>query len=314
MDKFTRILLAHRILAGARQPVPRRRLEEDLECSAASVKRIIAELRDFVGAPVEYDRDANGYYYAQGGETTFELPGLWFSTEELLAFASLLELMRGLEPGLLDSTLRPFRRRLQQSLESKSLGLREISSRLRLLPIAGRNAAPGVFRLVATATLKRQRLLVRYRSRTDGVGSKREISPQRIIHYRSNWYVDAWCHLRGELRTFAMERLESVELLDESAVDIPDEHLDAHFTPGYGLFSGPAVAEAVLHFTPHAARWVAEECWHPNQRGRWLDDGGYELRVPYSNPTELIMDVLRLGPDVEVISPEDLRQHLAGWN
>lgn len=310
MDKFTRILLAHRILSGARQPVPRRKLEEDLECSAASVKRVIAELRDFVGAPVEYDRAENGYYYAQSGEAAFELPGLWFTTEELLAFASMLEVMGELEAGLLDSTLRPFRRRLQGLLESKALGLGELPGRLRLLPLAGRNATPKVFRLVATATLMRRRLLVVYHARTDGARLERIISPQRVVHYRNNWYVDAWCHLREELRTFAIERLESVRMLEESTKDIPEELLNAHFSSGYGLFGGAAVAEAVLRFTPYAARWVAEEGWHPQQRGRWLDDGAYELRLPYSNPTELIMDVLRFGPDVEVVGPDELRRQV----
>lgn len=80
--------------------------------------------------------------------------------------------------------------------------------------------------------------------------------------------------------------------------------------PGYGLFAGPAAAEAVLHFSPYAARWVAEEQWHPNQQGRWLEDGGYELRLPYSDPTELVMDVLRYGPDVEVVAPAELREQV----
>lgn len=310
MDKFTRILLAHRILSAARYPVSRTRLEDELECSAASVKRIIRELRDFVGAPVEYDRTANGYYYAKKGDTAFELPGLWFSADELIAFASLLELTSGLGPGLLDATLHPFRQRLEELLQHKGLGLAELPRRLRLLPLAGRAAPPKVFRAVATATLQRKRLAVRYRARSHDNCTERELSPQRIVHYRNNWYLVAWCHLREELRIFALERLESVWQLEEPALDIPDQELDAHFTPGYGLFAGPAAAEAVLHFSPYAARWVAEEQWHPNQQGRWLEDGGYELRLPYSDPTELVMDVLRYGPDVEVVAPAELREQV----
>lgn len=310
MDRFTRILLLHRILSAARHPISRAKLEEQLECSAASVKRIIRELRDYAGAPVAYDREANGYYYAKSGETPFELPGLWFSAQELLAFASMLELLAGLGPGLLDTTLRPFRRRLEQLLEAESLTLAELPRRLRLLPLAGRAAPPDVFRTTAAATLQRRRLAATYHSRSDDNRRERELSPQRILHYRNNWYLDAWCHLREELRTFALERLERVRLLDQPAIELPEAWLDAHVTPAYGLFAGQPAAEAVLHFSAHRARWVAEESWHPAQQGRWLDDGRYELRLPYGNPTELIMDILRYGPEVEVVAPVKLREQV----
>jgi len=47
--------------------------------------------------------------------------------------------------------------------------------------------------------------------------------------------------------------------------------------------------KARIRFTPEAARWVAEEHWYSDQIGYWVDDGRYELQVPYSNPTELLM-------------------------
>jgi len=63
----------------------------------------------------------------------------------------------------------------------------------------------------------------------------------------------------------------------------------------------------VLHFNAFRASWIAEESWHPNQEGKWLNGDCYELRIPYSYPTELILDICRYGPDVKVIEPESLR-------
>ncbi len=63
----------------------------------------------------------------------------------------------------------------------------------------------------------------------------------------------------------------------------------------------------MLRFNPERARWVAKELWHRDQAGRFLEDGRYELRIPYSNALELTMDVLRYGPDVEVVEPAILR-------
>ncbi len=56
---------------------------------------------------------------------------------------------------------------------------------------------------------------------------------------------------------------------------------------------------------------MAAEAWHPKQEGRFEADGSYLLRLPYSDPRELVMDVLRHVPEVEVVEPVELRQEVA---
>ena len=63
-----------------------------------------------------------------------------------------------------------------------------------------------------------------------------------------------------------------------------------------------------MRFTPERTRWVAEEQWHPQQHGRMLEDGSYELHIPYADPRELVMDILKYGAEVKVISPKPLRE------
>jgi hypothetical protein len=60
-----------------------------------------------------------------------------------------------------------------------------------------------------------------------------------------------------------------------------------------------------------SARWVGEEEWHPNQKLTALPDGGIRLEVPYSQPQEILMDILRHGPHVEVVQPASLRSAVA---
>ncbi len=84
--------------------------------------------------------------------------------------------------------------------------------------------------------------------------------------------------------------------------------LSQHFADAYGIFAGKSDKTAVLIFNAYRARWVAEEMWHPKQQGRFLEDGRYEVSIPYGKSQELIMDILKYGPDVEVIAPEELRQ------
>ena len=138
---------------------------------------------------------------------------------------------------------------------------------------------------------------------------ERSVSPQRLVYYRDNWYLDSWCHSRNALRSFSVDAIEHIVLLEnESAKEMGDEQLEKLLATGYGIFGGENTYEAVIRFAPRAARWVSRERWHSQQRSSYEKDGSYLLTVPYSNETELIMDILRYGADAEVVSPMNLRQ------
>lgn len=309
MDRFHRYYRLHQILSSRRFPVPRAVLERELDgCSRATIKRIIEEMRN-IGAPIEYVREQNGYRYTPG--VAFELPGIWFSPSELEALFVAEHLLERAEPGLLADTLAPLKQKLKSIFALEHLGRGELARRVRILRMAGRGTGK-FFNMVADALTRRKRLHIEYRARSSDETTERAISPQRLVHYRDNWYLDAWCHLRKGLRSFALERIRSARLLERGARDIPERTLDAHFTATYGIFAGVPRHVAVLRFTAERARWVAEEQWHPHQEGKFLQDGSYELKVPYGDPRELIADIMRHGPEVEVIEPEALRAEVAG--
>ncbi|GAB4124119.1 MAG: YafY family protein [Sideroxydans sp.] len=312
MSQLERIYRLHRAIASRRHPVSRTTLERELECSRATVKRIIHELKLYFNAPIEYDRARNGYYYDTQDGQIFELPGVWFNEAELHALLATQQLLAQVQPGLLDGHLRPIKERVEKLLAAWQHDSQEIARRIRILRMAGRNTSSTHFQTVAGALLNRQRLNILYHSRSNDEASRREISPQRLVHYRDNWYLDAWCHERNALRTFAVDRLREANILNKRAKDIAEEKLDAHFASSYGIFAGRPRYKAILHFSPERARWVAEEQWHPQQESRFLENGSYELRIPYSDPRELMMDILKHGAEVEVVEPEVLREMVRG--
>ena len=106
---------------------------------------------------------------------------------------------------------------------------------------------------------------------------------------------------------FALDAMGNCRRTGDSARDIADTELDQHYSQSYGIFAGTPTDTAVLRFSEEAARWVRHEIWHPAQRQHWLDDGRLELQVPYSNPTELVRDVLSWADGVEVLAPASLR-------
>jgi predicted DNA-binding transcriptional regulator YafY len=155
--------------------------------------------------------------------------------------------------------------------------------------------------------LQRKRLRIEYHSRGRNETTRRELSPQRLTHYRDNWYLDAWDHKRRALRSFSVDRITAAELLDQPADNIPEHELNEHFASSYGIFGGKANKTAVLRFSAQRARRVADESWDPQQSGRWSTDGRYELRIPYRDQRELPMDILCNGAEVEVVDPAALR-------
>lgn len=311
MDLFDRIYRMHALLRRARYPVPRATLENRLECSRATVKRILREMRDKLGAPIDYDRRHNGYRYLEREGQRYELPGLWFSASELHALLACQQLLGNIQPGLLDEHLAPLRARIEGILVSSRVRVGEVARRVRILSMTARCPDAEHFGAAAGAVLQRKRLHIRYHGRASDETSEREISPQRLTHYRDNWYLDAWDHGKKALRSFSVDRLLAARAIDKPARDIPDSRLDAHFASSYGIFAGRPKHRAVLRFTPGRARWVAHEQWHPQQRGRFEPDGSYVLEVPYGDDRELVLDILKYGPEVEVIAPPSLRREVA---
>ncbi len=306
MAQAERFSIIQRLL-NAQRSVSFTTLQQRLGMSRATLYRDLRDLRDRMGVPIVFDRDT-GRYAIDRQAARYEVPGIWFSAAEIHALLSMQQLLAAFDAGgLLAEHVGPLRQRLLGMLESTTDSADDIARRIRILSAAARHYAPQHFQTIAGALMERRRLDIVYAARSKGDTSQRQISPQRLTHYRDNWYLDAWCHLRDELRSFAVDAIKAAKTIDTPARDIPDQDLDAALGAGYGIFAGSQVQWATLVFTPERARWVAAERWHPEQQGEFLEDGSYRLRVPYSDDPELIMDILKYGPDCEVLGPEGLR-------
>lgn len=313
MNRSERFHLIDMLLA-APEPATFTRLQARLEVSRATLKRDLEYLRNRLNAPIIWDRETRGYRYLRGREAEahmgpqFALPGLWFSAQEIHALLTMQHLLANLDTGgLLGPHIQPLMSRLTGLLGSSRHPADEICKRIKLIPLAARRVPLEQFAAVGSALLQRKRLRISYYAKSNDALSEREISPQRLVHYRENWYLDAWCHLRGDLRSFAVDGVRHAEMLDSEARKVSEKTLNEMLGAGYGIFSGRKLKWAKLCFSAQRARWVALEQWHPKQRGKLLKDGRYTLEMPYADDRELIMDILRHVPEVEVLAPAELR-------
>ena len=305
LQKMVQLLKTHRV-------VSRQTFLDRFEISPATFKRDLEYLRDRLGAPVIWDRERRGYRFDLSDDQadTFELPGLWFNSQEIHALLTMHQLIDTLQPSFLTPHIEPLKARIESLLEGEEHTSNEVRKRIRILHMNTRPVEPEHFEVISSALLAGKRLNVIHYNRRRDEETERELSPQRLVFYRDNWYLDAWCHLRKGVRSFSVETLRKAVPLDRKVRKVADKTLNGILASGYGIFGGRDTQTARLRFTPERARWVATETWHPQQKG-WFDEGGsYLLEFPYSDDRELIMDILKHGPAVEVISPAALRKRI----
>ena len=292
-------------------------LQEELSVSRATLNRDLLYLRSRMDAPIVFDRHDNGYRLVPDArderQVNHELPGVWFSEREIHALLTMHQLIQGLDDeGVLGRHLMPVLDKLHSMLGESESETKELMKRVKILSAAKRPVPSKFFELLGGALVKRQRIQMRYFSRGRKVASDRLISPQRLVHYRNTWYLDAWCHTAEELRRFSLDSIEHAEIVAQRAKDVAIKSIEAEFDRGYGAFSGKDLQWATIVFDADAAQWVSREIWHPAQRGTTLPDGRFRLEVPFADPTELAMDVMRLADHLEIESPATLRRLVAG--
>jgi predicted DNA-binding transcriptional regulator YafY len=305
----------HRIkyLIQARHCVPLKDFLDELEISKATFKRDLEYLRSRMNANIVYDRMDGGYKFESGsviGEK-IELPGLWFSEEEATALVITQSLLAGIDQGgLLGPHLEPLQNIIDGILGRSETTAKELRKRLKVFGMSARKSSIEHFEVIGNALLKRKQINIDYYAKGSNETTTRDISPQRLIYYRDNWYLDAYCHLRKELRSFSIDGIRQAHMLNEKADEISEKALNEYFGESYGIFSGKSTQKARLRFTPERARWVSAETWHKHQKTSFDKDGYYILEFDYNQDPELVMDILKHGSEVEVLAPTSLRKKI----
>jgi predicted DNA-binding transcriptional regulator YafY len=298
-------LYTYKSLFSSKRAVSKSDILNKLEISEATFKRDLTKLRDRLNTPVLFDRELGGYRL-QHSDADSELPGLWLNQEEVLALLTIQNMLESLEPTFIGPKIKPLQNRLNDILIKEGLNSTDLAKRIKIVHAGKRTFKLKSFELICKATFERNQINIIHFNRQSGESVSRKISPQQLIHYRDNWYVDAWCHLRDGIRSFSIDAISDCQILDSKAKEVSKEILKEQLEGGYGIFGGKATNWATLKFNEGRARWVKNEIWHPDQLSTFNSDGTLTLQIPYSDSRELIGDILKFGNEVEIISPEVL--------
>jgi len=166
-----------------------------------------------------------------------------------------------------------------------------------------------IFKLIYDATLANKSLRLKYYSMETKKLTSRVVDPYAFKFNFGIWYLIGFCHLRSEIRTFRVDRIRKVEVLDKNFKIPSGFDIDDYFKESWAILKGQKT-KVKLKFSKEIADFVSECIWHPSQKLSKNKDGSLTAEFEIEGLSEIKIWVLGFGANVEVLEPKELRGEL----
>ena len=301
--KYERFIWFHNLVKAHKYPNTRH-LCEEFEISARTAHRDIEFMRERVGAPLVYTQEQKGFYYS---EQSFELPGIWFTEDIIVALALAVRLASSVPDKLIKDSLCAFLDELLDRSRKGDLCLEDISEKISVKNIEYSKAAGAQFHIVTNSLFEGSPLEITYHSPHTSETTRRKIMPLHLLLYMGSWHIIAYCASKKGLRDFVISRIRSAEPIDEG-IPLPSSlpSVKVYIRKNFGIMQGGRQSLVKLKFSPDVSRWVSEQVWHPSQKAALSNDSILTLQFPVADFREIRRKILSYGSDIKVISPKSL--------
>lgn len=284
-----------------------RKLAEKFEIHQKTADRTITFMRNRFHAPLEFNSARRGYFYS---DSTFQLPTVAATQEELLAILLAQNLLSSSAGGVISEQIKTFGQKLFSTTGLMGLSQKRLNEAFsatwnEYAPSQGR-----VFQTALQALVESRLLEFVYTSPRDQTPVKRTVEPHHLQHYMGNWGMIGYCHLRQEWRKFMLSRMTDVTLRKESFAPKPKTAWKNQLEGGFGIFQGQEPQRVELKFNAFRAPWIREQIWHAKQEIVESSDGSVILAFPACHFPEVKMKILQFGADVEILEPKELREEI----
>lgn len=232
-------------------------LARRLNVDVRTVRRYIGALEE-LGIPVTAEQGRYGGYYLVAG---YKLPPMMFTNEETLAIS--LGLLAAHSLGLAEAS--PSIESAQAKLERVMPGrLRQqirAMSETTVLELPGANPLGSVQVLADLSSAAREQrcVMLRYQA-PDGTATQREFDPYGLVFRYGNWYAAGYCHLRKSLRTFRLDRIQSLRPLETKFERPANFNAADHLSQGIASMTRNIAVAVMLHTDLESAmKSIADE-------------------------------------------------------
>jgi len=302
LDRMMRI---HQSLQGGSLPNATT-LARELEVGTKTVHRDLGFMRDRLNLPIEYDGARHGYFYT---EEVNAFPTLQLTEGELVALVVAEKALQQYRGTTFEKPLLSAIKKMEQSLpDTVSVNIADvdqtISFRTRAEPILDL----ATFDALAKATAHQQQLEIVYRKAGQREGVRRVVDPYHLANINGEWFLFAYDHLRGDVRTFAPARILEIKSTGRKFQRAQKFSLEQRLRDSFGVHSGQEEHAVVLRFNALAADFIREKKWHPSQELKELSDGAVELRLKLSSLEEVARWVLSWAGNAVALQPRELAE------
>jgi predicted DNA-binding transcriptional regulator YafY len=293
-------------LARSRAGVGVDELAQELECVRRTIYRDLDALM-YAGFPVVSEkRDGHVFYRFVD---TFRLGDVPFTADELLALAFGADLLRTLEGTVFHDSIRSALAKIRAGLGPELAAyLERLGETFKVLPGPHKRYVESreTIQVLSDSVRARRRVRMQYRTGRTGTESERELDPYRLWYRAGGLYVIGHDHRSGEVRTFAVDRIQRIESIEVDFEVSEGFDFDAYTASSFGVIAEPATPVRI-RFDARWAAYVEEHSWHASQKLESLPDGRVELRMEVGGIAELRSWVLSFGAGAVVVEPETLR-------
>ena len=299
-------------LAASPQGATIDEMAEDMECCRRTLYRDLNALQE-AGFPV-YNPGTSGRknYWAllpgrgQGLPFPLELP-------ELMALYLGRDVLKILKDTFIYENLDSLFKKIQAILPDEAMDfLREMENTLyvRQRPAKHyRKSLSGLFGAVNQAIAECRGMDIAYFTMSRGKSTRRRVDPYSLWYFDGSFYMIGHCHLRNEVRVFAVDRVEDFQLLSETFQRPADFSGREFMRTSFGAFQGRPT-RVRIRFSPQAAGYVRERQWHESQALTENSDGSVVLEMEVAGTREVRLWVMAWGAQAVVLEPESLKKDI----
>ncbi|MGQ9706067.1 MAG: helix-turn-helix transcriptional regulator [bacterium] len=300
---FEKIFLIHQLISSNKYP-NREKLANEVGVDKRTITRYVRWMKDFLGAPVDFDKKNNGYYYSR----PFDLMPCNLSAKQVLMFFLLNKVAEGLWKEDSSLSVSDIISKIKNYTDEKIIAsVEEKTDKIDIKIGKPREIDSEIFHNLLESLFEKVQCEISYSSISTGP-TIRIIEPYHLINISGDWYIIAYCHIRDKVRTFALSRINSLKLLKRPFEIRGTFNIEEYLSDSFVLERGEEVYNVKIKFSPKVSKLAKERVWHKSQRVELLYDGSVILSMNLSGLNELKRWVLSFGENAEVLEPPELRE------
>ena len=285
-------------------------LADELECNLRTVYRDLEALQ-IAGFPIYNNRDDGKSLWVLSEAVKNHTP-IPFSVVELMALYFSKDIIKALQDTVFHESLESLFQKIKTTLPPESLKYLQsvqqtftVGKTIHKRYSQFKDIIPGV----NEAVIKKKSVEILYHAMSSKKDTARKVDPYRIWFFNGTFYLVGYCHLRKEIRIFALDRVVSLSITEEEYIIPDDFDFEDLMSGSFGAFYGTP-EKVRVHFGSSIAGYIEEKVWHNSQTIFQQDDGSIIFEAHVAVNQELKYWILSWGAKAHVLEPESLKEEI----